>query len=466
MNKKVLVITLALIVAFAGSAMAEVKFSGKFTATAEQKNFKVFQEGYHLTSGFEFNISSSNKNTTEFVEVVEKEEAVLNEDGEETGETAVVLETVTEERVNWDFTGGIKLVDSEFKLGKYKLYLNDNYFEAWAWGNGQNLSDKATYFDMIKAGKGSPADKMRARVAVPVMDLGKVTVDFEQNDNVRVFAEGTVEGYNVGLAYARKDWTSEDDIQNVIVGQAGGAIAAGDYTVNAKAAAGVALGTDLGFALGLSADTKVTEELKIEGSVTHANENWAADALSANYTVLSGKGTYTEKAYQAIASVKHTLIKEDESKNEISLSGSYRLSEKVAYNKLFNTDPSDGATFFNLDAPAFGVSAKFVDFKFDNVEAKAAAPVVEDMVWVLGTAKYLGDSKFEAGVLGHILATNKLTVKPSVDYTSADKEFDVKLVADYKIGYSDTVLGFTAKKVLNETKDGEGLLQAKITVPF
>lgn len=398
MNKKVLVITLALIVAFAGSAMAEVKFSGKFTATAEQNNFKVFQEGYTLSSGLEFNISSSNKNTTEFVEVVEKEEAVLNEDGEETGETAVVLETVTEERVNWDFTGGIKLVDSEFVLGKYKLYLNDNYFEGWAWGNGQNLTD-STYFGMIKAGKGSPADKMRARLAVPVMDLGKVTVDFEQPDNVRVFAEGKVEGYNVGLAYARKNWTNEDEIQNVIVGQAGGAIAAGDYTVNAEAAAGVALGTDLGFALGLGANTMVTEELKIEGSVTHANANWDADGLTANNTVLSGKGTYTEKAYQAIASVKHTLITDQDSKNEISLSGSYRLSEKVAYNKLFNTDPSDGATFFNLDAPAFGVSAKFVDFKFDNVEAKAAAPVVEDMVWVLGTAKYLGDSKFEAGVL-------------------------------------------------------------------
>ena len=60
MNKKVLVLTLALIVAFAGSAMAEVKIGGDFTATVKQENFKVFKEKYTLTPKVSFKITASN----------------------------------------------------------------------------------------------------------------------------------------------------------------------------------------------------------------------------------------------------------------------------------------------------------------------------------------------------------------------------------------------------------------------
>jgi len=41
MMRKVLVLTLVLVLAFASSAMAAVSFSGKFTAKFEQKGFKL-----------------------------------------------------------------------------------------------------------------------------------------------------------------------------------------------------------------------------------------------------------------------------------------------------------------------------------------------------------------------------------------------------------------------------------------
>ncbi|NMA62290.1 MAG: porin, partial [Firmicutes bacterium] len=407
MNKKVLVLTLALIVAFAGSAMAEVKFSGKFTATAEQTNFQVFKEGYSLSPKLEFNISATNKDVTETTKLVEKTEV-----DKETGETITVLESEIETITNWDFTGAVKFDGKEWALGKYKLHIQDNYFEGWAWGNEQELTDKATYFDMIKAGKKAGKKEMRARLLVPVLDLADVTVDFKAPDNIRVFTEGTIEGYNVGLAYARTEWTNEDKIANVLVAQVGAEVPAGEYSIDAKVAAGITLGDDLGFALGLGAETDITEELEVEASVTTANEHWKGDNLKAKDTVLKAGATYTEDQYQVDGSVKHTLTKDaNKGKNEITLGAKYRMSEKIAYNRLFNTG-SANPKWYDNDAPAFGVDVKFVDFKFDNVEAKAAAPVVDNMVWAMATGKYLGGSKFEATARAHVLATDKLTLKP------------------------------------------------------
>src|SRR5690554_6868195 len=117
MMRKVLVLTLVLVLAFASSAMAAVSFSGKFTAKFEQKSFKLGVDPYSLEPKLEFTISASNKNVT-----------TIGEDEE------------AEEIVNWDFSAGLNLEDSKFELGKYKLVLADDYFTASIWGNKQELS--------------------------------------------------------------------------------------------------------------------------------------------------------------------------------------------------------------------------------------------------------------------------------------------------------------------------------------
>lgn len=112
MNKKALVIALALVVALAGSALASVSFSGKFTATMSTDSF-TFEDGYKLTPGFSFAISASNKDVT----------TVIGDEEED-----------DEEITNWDFSAGIALKEGKFELGKYKLGLYDDYFKAWVWG--------------------------------------------------------------------------------------------------------------------------------------------------------------------------------------------------------------------------------------------------------------------------------------------------------------------------------------------
>lgn len=462
MNKKVLVLTLALIVAFAGSAMAEVKIGGDFIATMTQNSFKVFKDEYEFKPDIQMKITASNSNVTKTSEVVET--TVVDE---ETGETISVLETEEKSHTNWDFSARLnshtEKGDTLFSLERFKLEINDQYFTAWVWGK-QNLTDKATYFDMIKAAKAG--GNMSARVLIPVMDLADITMDFRQKDNIRVFAEGSVEGFDVGLAYARTKWTNEDEIANVLVAQVGTEVPAGDFAIDVEAAAGITLGEDLGFALGLGGETNLTEELKVEASITTANEHWNGDNVDANNTVIAAGATYTEALFQVGGDIEHTFIKDADSKNEITLGAKYRMSEKVAYNRLFNTNTSNKPMWYENDAPAFGVDVKFVDFKFDNVEAKAAAPIVDNMVWAMATGKYLGDSKFEANAFGRVVATDKLTLTQEVGYKTADKAFDVKLGASYKIGYSSTTIDFKAEKVFNEAGDGAELLQASVKVPF
>ena len=500
MNKKVLVLTLALIVAFAGSAMAEVKIGGDFTATVKQENFKVFKEKYTLTPKVSFKITASNSSVTTDTEVVET--TVVDE---ETGETVSVLETQEKSYTNWDFTARLNNFDgggADFKLDRYKLELNDQYFDAWVWGREYVLTKKATKFDFIAASSGKDESADRARLAVPVMDLATVTFDFSgdkadgKGNSMLAFVDGEVEGFNVGLAYARTDWTP-DSATNNIVAYGGGEFVAGEYVLDSSVAAGVTLGDDLGFALGLGAETDLTEEIAVDASVKFRNEEWAgggfAKEINETKAVVLGAGTtYEVTNLQVTADVEQTFVKDNNS-NVIELGAKYRFGEKVGFKNLFNNAPANGLTWYQLDAPAIGVYADIADFKFTEqygteFRAEVAAPVVENMVWAKATGKYgylkyaddtdkdaddKAKEKYDTGyVVGgelYIKPIEKLTVRPSVSYASIGSVLDLKAVAAYKIGFSDATLTFTAQRVTAEDiqkSKAKSLLEAKVTVPF
>ncbi|HHY16158.1 MAG TPA: hypothetical protein GX521_08805, partial [Firmicutes bacterium] len=217
MRKKVLVLTLALVLAFASSALAEVKFGGNFTFTFEQNHFQFFKEGFKLTAGRNFNINLTGKSVRE--EVVEMQDVfyadrpVLDEDGEETGVfesgTESVEVVVLEEHVNWTFSAAL---DKDFALSTYQLSLFDQYFTAHLWKGAGRGSKKATPFAFVAAAAGGNAN--RARVIVPVVDLATVTVDLTAGDTLRAFVDGEVEGFNVGLAYQGTGW--KEELKNTI----------------------------------------------------------------------------------------------------------------------------------------------------------------------------------------------------------------------------------------------------------
>lgn len=423
MNKKVLIIALALVVAFAGSAMAAVSF--KFTATMEADSF-LFEDGFELTSGADVTISASNKSETEV-------------EGEE------------EARLNWDFSAGLSTTD--FGLGKYKLGLYDQYFDLYFWGGGQLLSFKETPFGLISAHRTAATN--RARLIVPVVDVAKFTLDFDPADNLKAFVDAEIEGIDVGLAYALNGWI--DDPAHTIGVYGTGSVEG----FNLKADAAVKLGDDLGFGVGFGVDTFVVDELEVAGSVKHLNDVWTGDKAT---TTLKASATYTETEFQVTAEVEQ-ILKEDENENEIILGAKYRMGDAVGYDRLFNRGA--GLGYFDLDAPAFGVGVAFKDLAFDGVTVNAASPVVEDMAWVHAKANFKDKDDFGADVEGYILATDKLTLKPFAAYAADGAKITAQLGASYKIGLSDTTLGLTAKKVFAEDEDdGSELLKATITVPF
>jgi len=86
--RKVMVLTLVLLMALAGSAMAEVVWSGEFEATGSSNSFKVFQDDYELKATVTLSAKGTAKSETE-IEGEEDEEPTTN--------------------LNWEFTGGINL---------------------------------------------------------------------------------------------------------------------------------------------------------------------------------------------------------------------------------------------------------------------------------------------------------------------------------------------------------------------
>ena len=128
---------------------------------------------------------------------------------------------------------------------------------------------------MIWAGSAAGEDQMRARLEFDVVDVADVAIDFEHDNNIRTFVElnDIVEGFDFGLAYARKGWPA-DGASNVVVGQVGTDIEAGSTTFGLTAAAGLDIKEDLGFAVGVGADKDLTEQLNVNASVTHDNDKF------------------------------------------------------------------------------------------------------------------------------------------------------------------------------------------------
>jgi|LSQX01.2.fsa_nt_gb opacity protein-like surface antigen len=411
MNKRVLVLALALVVAFAGSAMANVTFGGTFKLDAIQEGFDYSTTGFKITPNLSVDIKAANQHETD-----------------------------------WEFNANI---DKNFELGSYRLGLYDDYFKAWVWGKEFELSDKGTPFGFIGVGK--KAKDVRARLEIPVVDAATVTLDFEPADKLVAFVDGKVEGYNVGLAYKLEDWSEADKIAHTVGVYGNGAVA----DVNVKGDVAAKLGDDLGLAVGVGADTMVTDELKVEGSVKYENEKWTDDK---NKTTLWAKATYAETEYRFEAAVTQTLIT-DANENKINLKANYRFSDSVSFDDAIKDDK-----FFNIDAPAFGVEANFTDLQFVDVAASVSSPVVEDIVWVLATGKFVAKDNFTARLYGYVKATDKLVVKPQFGYKRVDEAFDGKVAADYKIGTGGATLSLTVEKTFKTNEKGK--ITATVKVPF
>ncbi|MDI9412277.1 MAG: hypothetical protein QM401_01705 [Bacillota bacterium] len=470
MNKKVLVITLALVLVFATSAMAAVDFSGKFKFEAKQDSFKIFKDPYTLTPSLEFNIKASSSSKTDLVvgqeDILVKDEVVVNEDGLEVLQTGWKTVDIVEEWVNWEFEADIKVAKNDPEFGAYKLTINDQLFSAHMWGKGKEFEDKGTLFDMIKSDK--KVDDVRLRLEIPV-SVADITLDFDPEDNMRAYLNAELEGVNLGLAYARLGWKDENAVKNIIVGQADTKVDAGGVDLGLEGAVGASLGgDDTGFALGAKVDADLTAEINANVAVKYANAKWDGGGPAAGETKIEAGTSYTEDLYKVALGGSYTMYAEENIKasNTIGLDAWYRMSTTLGYDDLFKLDDDTWAT---NDAAAFGAGISFKDMKFEKVYANAASPVVEDVAWVMLNAEATSGKDYKGTVYGKILANDKLTIKPKAELTAEDEEetkIDLEVAASYKIGYGDTAVNLAVGRSFQKDGDKNERISASIEVEF
>lgn len=424
--KKVLVLSLVLVMALASSAFAAVNFSGDFTATIEN-NGESFSSDLKVDNKFTVNIKAS-----------------------------------SESENNWSFSAESSLNSTEFKLGKYKLELNDDYFDLYFWGNGQKLSDKGSRLGLIKAGEEATGTTNRARLVVDAIEPVTLTTDFT-NNALYVFADADViENVTAGIAYRRAGASVMSENATNTIGVYGkGTVDM--FTIEGDVAA--TLGEEIALGYGAKVTVKPMDQLSASVSYLGTAEGFVGEP-DANISKVDASVTYTETDYRVKTTLAYDL-KADDDPVTVTAEARYRFGQTLGFDDLFKSDK-----YYTNDAPAVGVSTKIAKGGLDNVTLEVASPVVEDMIWARGLAKYVpsGDNhNFEVGAFGYIKATEKLTVEPSVEYKTDGNVVTLKGAAGYKIGASDTTLKLEVAKNFYEegaeVKPVE-LIKASVKVSF
>lgn len=445
--KKVLVLSLVLVMALASSAFAAVNFSGKFVG-------KISNDG----ESFKNNLEVKPELT---ISIAADGGDGLNWSFE--AESSLNSELVEDEDEN--ITG----VSSTFDLGKYKLQLNDDYFTMYFWGNGKELEDKGTTLSLISAAK--KADSHRARLEVTAIEPVDVTVDFT-NNALYAFVDADIADYEAGLAYKRtgkKAVIGDEEAKNTIGlwGKAGIDM----FTVKADVAATL-LEDKLALGYGARVEADLTDEVNVWAQYVGKqddfdNDEWAKSKVSVG-------GSYDDGAIYADASFDYDLAEES---SDTTASVAYRFSETVAFEDLFKNDK-----YFTNDAPAVKASVSLTDFALGTVRADVASPVVEDMVWAKAYGEYGKysfkdetedaddeDTGFKVGADVYVKATDKLVLKPFASYESIGNVIAFGANADYVIGTDGPTLGLGVKKVLAEdirASERAESISASVTVEF
>ena len=465
--KKVLVLSLVLVMALASSAFAAVNFSGKFVGE----------------------ISNDGKSFKSNLEVKPQLTISIAADGGDGLNWSFEAESSLNSKLVKDKGGNITDVSSTFDLGKYKLQLNDDYFTMYFWGNDKELEDKGTTLSLISAAK--KATSHRARLEVTAVEPVDVTVDFT-NNALYAFVDADIADYEAGLAYKRtgKKAVIGDEKAKDTIGLWGKADV-DMFTIQGDVAATL-LEKDVALGYGAKVTAQVTDEAKVYAQY-HGKQDGFDNAEWAKSKVSVG-GSYDDGAIYADASFDYDLDKES---SDTTASVAYRFSETVAFGDLFKNDK-----YFTNDAPAVKASVSLTDFALGTVRADVASPVVEDMVWAKAYGEYgkysfkdetkdavdengdpvvdeeTGETKkglesedtgFKVGADVYVKATDKLVLKPFASYESIGNVIAFGANADYVIGTDGPTLGLGVKKVLADdirASERAESISASVTVEF
>ena len=377
--RKVLALTLVMVLAMAGMASAAVTLGGSFKVE------------YVIDTDNDFDANAAGQGTPDVP-------VTLSVDAADEGVWDLNL------NLNADAEG-----DGEVSVGDWTFNLYDEWFNVELWGGGVEKGQLATPLKFVATDDPAEVgDAARMRLSSDLAGLVDVTIDYEpvtgddRTDLLYVFASKAMDDLTVGGAI-KTDLHADTGVR------AGGHVkyVFGPATLTGEVAMDTAHDED-NLAIGGSVSYKLTDKVTLRGKATRKAENIGDELL------LEAGADYEESLFKISGTVTRKDDIDDsatDAANTLKASVTYRSNDDVAYDDLF--DKYTTLTGYAAFAEAAYTTAKDT---LDDKEAltkltlKGAGVAVPGMVWVYGDFIYAADKDtvqdedFEL-----IVANNKLS---------------------------------------------------------
>ena len=422
--KKVLVLSLVLVMVLAASAMASnVNFRGWYQLELDNDDDFALK-GFAMNHRYELNLDVS-----------------------------------TEQSGRWKLEGRLGRFTQSGAVGSF----SDYRLQIWE-GDvkidvaNRNLSWINTPLNVIRINRG---DGPLVRAEFPLADYADMEVQYNVGKRITSIARFDVSDNPVGLAFEHN--FSGVDAVNTVVGF--GNFKVSDVTI--QGGVGYTLNTPNtdGMHVAVKAETKLNDEVKVDAMYRQVGTEYGIHNSnhdsSNNNRELEANLTYDIPNIQVRAGFKTTGTAADFTQDEVSASLSYFTANNPNWNQLVSASNANLPTFNDTRHQQFdnnrwlkrvqGVRGFATQLMLvqrmpkavgaDNtliVTGRVASPIVDDMVWGFAHTDYnfeTSRANVRAGLSAKV--TDSLSLYPKVNYTvnkGADDSAQFNLQAQYEIG--------------------------------
>lgn len=440
MKKRILLLTLVLVMALSSSVFAGVTLHGNLHVEFLSYDYEFF-----------------NNDKTHFWHWWNLHYYFANNDG-----------------ANWSVDGRFHryAMGDDYGLEWWNININDQHFNLKV-GNRVDYGWRGDNFGFISVG--GWRDTEQAVLTVPVQDVANVIVDYHRGTAATAFATFNFAGNSFGVA-GQKRTDSEKDTVNVY-----GTFKLDVATINAIAGI-TTTAEDKNLAYGVRAYVPF-DGGSVEAQYTSKDVNYLnGNATGAYAKVNFFQDSFTTEARVDLWGPKAGLTDTKVSGNVV-YENTYRAEAYHQFNKN-NANTSTGLTAFyrapgvttwwhdmHLDwvwhtLPGFGARADVRQIVTDATVYEADVKVAGPFGDGLGAYRVQGfyksaDKSFNAVADAKIVASDKVTIWPTVGYNFATEDVTLQGKVEYKIGTGGTLITTTAKY-----NTGEKSFHSKVTIPF
>jgi hypothetical protein len=326
------------------------------------------------------------------------------------------------------------IIGNTLSLGKYKVAITDPLFNLTIWGKDKDVSDKNDPFSFVKSSRRyATADgNMKVRA-----EVGPITVDFEDDSDLYVFADKQIAGHNLGIA-AHSDLPLATNGATVVVH---------DRTevagVNLTGSLGgrVQPGQNLGLnnlGIGVKAESAIPVMPNLKGVASYKSqpagfngkdqdELFVEGTHETSQTKLAGSYTYTMKSSDRTQKVGDVITA---AANWRGSANNQKWDDQFKAGKYqLNVAPAVQASVVRASQPAQDPTTKLV--------VKGTMPIIPGQLWANGSMEnQLEQKKTIVSADAYYKMMEKLAVEPGMKITvqqGQDSQMNLGAKATYQV---------------------------------